>query len=272
MPNKRFSPPPFECPHSLSILFLGDVVGPASVAKIKKHLPQMKKEWKLDFIAVNGENADCFGMNANSAQTLLNSEIDVVTGGNHTLKAFSIHKVLNKKPQILRPHNLGSDKTPGNGVITISHPKGDICVINLAGQVYMENADNPFNAVDTLLQQNPARYYLVDFHAEATGEKISLAHHLDGRVSLAVGTHTHVQTADARILPKGTGTITDLGICGSSSSILGMKPEGILHYNIHHLPSKFVPSGKDIHFQGIFACLDPETGNCLKLKRINIDV
>ncbi|MBU1240686.1 YmdB family metallophosphoesterase, partial [Myxococcota bacterium] len=159
------------------ILLLGDVMGLAGVKAVTRLVPELRERWNLDFVVVNGENSNGFGMIPESAGNLLRHGVDVLTGGNHTLRPSAIHSVLANNPRVLRPHNLGGPKTPGRGVGIYENPKGSVAVINLIGQVFMEPSDSPFNAFDTLYDQvkDQVRFVIVDFHAEATGEKVTLA-------------------------------------------------------------------------------------------------
>ncbi len=275
MPGSLTSPDDLPSGSGFRMLLLGDVMGMAGVKAVTRILPDLRRDWGLDFVIVNGENSNGFGMIPESATNLLRSGVDVLTGGNHTLRPSAIHGVLEKNPRVLRPHNLGSATTPGRGFGVYESPGGvPVAVINLIGQVFMEPADSPFNAFDTIYAEvsSQAPLVIVDFHAEATGEKVALAHHCDGRASFIGGTHTHVPTADARILPGGTGAITDLGLCGASDAIIGMEPEAILGKSRHAIPSRFNPARGQVHLQGVLAFLDPTSGKTLDVLRVDLPI
>lgn len=211
----------------MNILCLGDVVGANGCDALRQRLPTLKKLKNIKLTIVNGENsAEGNGITPSSAEHLFTSGVDVITGGNHTFRRKEIHNMLEENQFLLRPANTPSSH--GKGLCIVDMGFVIAAVINLTGIAYMDAGDNPYQAADRLIEQaklSGARVIVVDFHAEATGEKKALAYYLDGRVSALVGTHTHVQTADLQILPKGTGYITDLGMCGPKHSVLGIKPE-----------------------------------------------
>lgn len=216
----------------MRILAVGDVCYSAGVKTALRVLPTLKREKGIDLIIVNGENsADGNGITPQSADMLFAAGADVITGGNHTLRRREVHTLLDENRYLLRPHNI--DAKYGTGYCLIDMGRCQAAAINLSGQVYLESqkAQNPFLAADMLIERaksDGARLIFVDFHAEATSEKRALGLYLDGRVSAVFGTHTHVQTADAQILPKGTGYITDLGMTGVVNSVLGVKSEIII--------------------------------------------
>jgi 2',3'-cyclic-nucleotide 2'-phosphodiesterase len=265
-------PSPFTDPEGFRLLMLGDVMGSAGLNSVVKLLPRLKSDWNLDFIVVNGENSDGFGMVPDSAKKLLNCGVDVLTGGNHTFRPKAIYKFLDSSNQILRPYNLGSKKTPGRGFNIYDTPKGRVVVINLIGQIFMDPANNPFHAFDEieeLIKKKDVKYIIIDFHGEATGEKVAFARYVDGRASVVAGTHTHVQTSDERILNRGTAAITDLGLCGSKDSIIGMQPEAILKKSVHSLPSRLNPAKKNCSIQGVTVLLDSMSGKPLIISRVD---
>ncbi len=265
------APLPFE-ESGYRVLMLGDVMGLGGVNAVAKLLPELRQRWALDLVVVNGENANGFGMIPKSADTLLSAGAHVLTGGNHSLRPSGFQKMLMGSKPVLRPHNLGSTKTPGRGALIVEAGERRVGVINLVGQVYMDPADNPFHAFDQLYEElhTTTDYIIVDFHAEASGEKVAFALHCDGRAALVCGTHTHIPTADERILPGGTGAITDLGLCGSLDSIIGMEPGPIFGKSLHAIPSRLTPARTNIHLQGIVAFLDQNRPICKRILRLDI--
>lgn len=205
----------------MKILFIGDVVGTTGMKALKKHLPDMKSEFKPNIIILNGENSDKgFGITQKIYKEFMSLGVHVVTLGNH---AFSKAELVDfiEGSNIIRPINYGAS-VPGYGYKTVNYNGQTVTVVNLMGRIFMgDPLDNPFTLMDALLEELDSDYIIVDFHAEATSEKIALAHYLDGRVTAVLGTHTHVPTADAMIFPKGTMYITDVGMSGSKYGVLG---------------------------------------------------
>ncbi len=214
----------------MKILCLGDVVSEAGIVAVEKHLRALKKETAADFVIVNGENAaPGNGIDKNSMERLLAAGADAVTGGNHSFQKKTAGAVLEEMERVLRPANLGD--TFERGWCRLEGRQRDLLVINLQGMLSLPEIQNPFVYIDNLLAeiQTPRDITVVDFHAEATSEKQAMGYHLDGRVSLLFGTHTHVPTADEQILQNGTAYITDIGMCGPSYSILGKAVGPALH-------------------------------------------
>ena len=209
----------------MNVLCIGDIIGRSGAETVAAQLPYLKKDYAIDFVIANAENSTTGnGINRDRADFLLDHGIDILTMGNHTFQKKNIFPLLEEGYPIVRPLNMPK-KTAGTGCIVKTVQDKKIAVINLIGRVYMSPADCPFSAVDDLLSTLEADYIFVDFHAEATSEKAALAWFLDGRVTAVFGTHTHVQTADEKILPKGTGFITDIGMCGAVNSVLGIKKD-----------------------------------------------
>ncbi len=236
----------------IKILALGDVVGPGAVQTVRSNLWSIRRELGVCFAVVNGENsADSNGIDVKSAETLIRSGADVVTTGNHVFKRREIREYLDDNANIVRPANFPSDVS-GRGHTVISTPNGRFLVMNLLGNSYMEPMACPFRTADAILKSEKGKYDIsvLDFHAESTSEKIALSHYLDGRVDVIFGTHTHVQTADERVMPKGTGYITDLGMCGADNSVLGIKKEKIIEKFITQYPVKFDIETDDITLHG----------------------
>lgn len=223
----------------MNILAVGDIVGAVGCDMFAEHIDALKKQYAIDFCIVNAENAcENNGITRRSAERLLECGADVLTLGNHTFRQKDAVNLLANNRQIVRPVNF-PEGTVGNGVVVAEKNGKKIAVINALGRVYMESMDCPFRGIDKVLAGLNADYVFVDFHAEATSEKISMGWHLDGRVTAVFGTHTHVQTADAKVLPKGTGYITDLGMTGPVYSCLGVKKEITLERFLTNMPRRF---------------------------------
>ncbi len=261
---------------NIKVLFVGDVCGSIGCDMLEKHLRKLKKENEIDFTVVNGENsADGNGITRNSAARLLNMGADVVTGGNHSFRREEMLSVYEENPYILRPHNL-KQYDFGSGYCVVDKGRYRIAVINLSGRIYLERleADNPFIEADALIErakQDGAGVILVDFHAEATSEKRAMGFYLDGTVSVVVGTHTHVQTADSQILPKGTGYITDLGMTGPKQSVLGVKSDIIINRLRDNDMSKFELADGSCAINGCIFEIDEKTGKTLSVKSIMVE-
>lgn len=236
----------------MKILAIGDVVGPASIEYLAHRLGKMRDKFALDLIAVNGENASVGnGLSRADAEALLSAGADVITTGNHVWQKFDLRDYLDDSPYIVRPANYPPDN-PGSGSTIIDAAGRRILVMNVAGIVYGEPLADPFDAVEGMLRQNEGRYdvSILDIHAETTSEKRAISTFFDGRINIVWGTHTHVQTSDAQILPGGTAFITDLGMTGPKDSILGVKSELIIRKLRTHMPVKFEIAGGDIRGEG----------------------
>lgn len=217
----------------MRVLTVGDVCGMAGTRAILRILPRLKRERNIDFTVVNGENSAVGnGITPESAEMIFSAGADVITGGNHTLRRREVHNLLDENPRLLRPHNIPTQY--GSGFCLVDLGRCTAAVINVSGQIYLSEtkAENPFLCVDTLVKKaksEGAGPIFVDVHAEATSEKRAMGFYLDGRVAAVFGTHTHVLTADAQVLPHGTGYITDIGMTGSEQSVLGVKSEIIIN-------------------------------------------
>ncbi|MDD6266152.1 MAG: TIGR00282 family metallophosphoesterase [Clostridia bacterium] len=237
----------------MKILAVGDVVGITAVEYLEKRLRRFAAENGVDAIIVNGENAsNGNGLSKNDAERLLNIGADVVTTGNHVWQKSDIRAFLDETPYVLRPANY-PPAAPGSGSTVIDVGLKRLLVVNLMGVSYLEPLESPFDTLDKILRENEGKYdfSVVDFHAEATGEKGALANCFDGRIDAIFGTHTHVQTNDARVLPGGTCFITDVGMTGSLDSILGVKKECIIKKLRYHLPVRFEQADTDIRANGV---------------------
>lgn len=252
----------------MRVLALGDVVGQAGCEALLRRLPGIKSEHKIDLCIANGENsAEGNGVLPCSAAMLQSAGVDVITTGNHGLRRREIYELMDENTGILRPANYHAS-AHGYGYFIYDMLSYRVAVINLQGTVYMDNIDNPFDCIDRLLTELDASVKIIDFHAEATSEKLAMGYHLDGRASLLFGTHTHVQTADERVYPHGLGYITDAGMCGPAESVLGVKPELALRRFLTHLPTRFDNADGDCQICGVVAEISELTGECTKIYRI----
>ncbi len=259
----------------MRILAVGDVCGSIGCEYVRKILPTLKREYKIDMVIINAENsADGNGITPDSANYLLNIGADVLTGGNHSLRRAEVYDFLDTNDYVLRPHNL-PDAQNGKGYCLVDFGKTQVAVINLSGKIYLErlNASCPFAAADELIEKaklDGAKIIVVDFHAEATSEKRALGLYLDGKVSAFFGTHTHVQTSDSQILEGGTGYITDLGMTGPIDSVLGVKKEIIINRLKNNDMSKFELANGKCMLNGCVFDIDEKTGKTDYIERIYI--
>jgi metallophosphoesterase (TIGR00282 family) len=272
----------------LKVIAIGDVVGEPGLLSLERELPGLIRDNGADFAMVNGENAaDGFGMTPESLHRILHAGADVVTSGNHIWEKKDFRPFLDTEERLLRPGNYPG-KSPGRGWIVLQKAGFSWLVINLQGREYMSAIDCPFRAFDEIIDAGrgastglataPAEtagthpMVLVDFHAESTREKEALGYYLDGRASLVVGTHTHVQTADERVLPKGTGYITDLGMTGVQDAIIGMDKKICLDrvrtQVLYRMEVAKESCGSDCGVRGLIAELDPQSGRAVSVKRI----
>ncbi|MHA8138376.1 TIGR00282 family metallophosphoesterase, partial [Lactobacillaceae bacterium Scapto_B20] len=216
----------------MRLLFIGDTVGNIGVEMLQEYLPKLKKDLKPQITVVNGENATSVGRGISHKvyKQIMNSGADVITLGNHAWNNAEIMDFIDDTPNLIRPANYPGPNVPGKGYTTVNVNGKQVAIINLQGLVYMDNLNNPFDTIDKILAQlkDTVDYIMVDFHAEITSEKLAMARYLDGRISALVGTHTHVQTNDARVLSGGTAFMTDAGMTGPYESILGMQTDLIL--------------------------------------------
>lgn len=257
----------------LRILFLGDIVGEPGRRAVIDQLPSLRKDLRLDFIIVNGENAaGGRGITPRIAIDLLRAGAAVITTGDHVWDQAEIVDHLPTEPRLLRPINY-PEGTPGQGSVVLDTPKGRVAVIQAQGRSFMQPPlENPFLAVEAeaaRLRADGVLSIFVDFHAETTSEKIALAWALDGKVSAVVGTHTHVQTADERILPSGTGALTDAGMCGPDDSVLGRAPESVVWRFRTGMPTRFPIASGPVRLCGALVDIDPLDGRCLAISRLN---
>lgn len=258
----------------MNVLFIGDVVGAPGRRALEELLSRVVDRHFIDLVITNCENASGgLGITPVIADQLLALGIDVLTSGNHIWKHKEILPYLEATDRLLRPANYPPG-TPGQGLSLVETAAGEkAAVLNLEGRVFMNPLECPFRTVDTLLATIPpqVKIIIVDMHAEATSEKQALGWHLDGRVSAVVGTHTHVQTADERILPGGTGYITDAGMTGPVDSVIGMKKEIILERFLSQLPQPFKVATQNIQLQGVIVKINPQ-GRCQEINRLHLSL
>lgn len=254
----------------MKILFIGDIVGRPGRQIVELFLPGLKREYKIDLVIANGENASGgVGIAPHNAKTLLNAGVDFFTSGNHIFQSRDYEELFETFPGIIRPANY-PDFIPGKGYKVIDLSKNlQVAVINLIGRTFMQPVDCPFLKVDQILSEldKNIRIRIVDFHAEATSEKIAMGIYLNGRVSAVLGTHTHVQTADEQILDKGTAYITDVGMAGPVNSVIGVEQDSILKRFLTGLPVKFTVARGPARLDYVVMDIDNSTGKAVKIER-----
>ncbi len=252
----------------MRVLFIGDVIGKPGRHAVAALVPRLREELRLDVVIANGENAAAGrGLTTKTAKELFDGGVDLLTSGNHIWDQAEIIPHLDREPRILRPANY-PEGVPGRGAGAF----GALNVVNLMGRTFMYEIDDPFRAADRILDTLPNDApILVDMHAEATSEKVAIGVYLDGRVSAVVGTHTHVPTADQRILPKGTAYVTDAGMCGPLDSVIGVEPEGVLRRFLTGMPAKFVVAEKSraVQFNSVMISIDDATGRACGIERVD---
>ena len=251
------------------VLAVGDVVGAPGMEQIRRRLRPLKRKLGADFVVVNGENASVVGITPGQAEDILDAGADVITLGNHSFAKREITDYLDESNRIIRPANY-APQVPGKGWTVLESRFGDVALIDLIGRCNMDyGPDNPFLMIEKILGQVEAKFILVEIHAEATSEKLAMGYMLDGRVSAVWGTHTHVPTADARVLPKGTGYVTDLGMTGPRDSVLGIRPELSIAKFRGDLPERYRWAEGKAKLEGVLFTLDSETGKCLRAERVD---
>jgi metallophosphoesterase (TIGR00282 family) len=256
----------------MKILFLGDVMGRAGRRAINENLSKLREAWKLDFVVVNGENATSgMGLSGAHAKALLDAGADCLTLGDHAFDQKDMLSYIEQEPRIIRPLNF-SKNAPGKGFKLFTAKNGrKVLVTQALGQVFMKRPfDDPFSALDQVLKTHPlggmASAIIVDIHCEATSEKMATGHWCDGRASLVVGTHTHVPTSDAMILPKGTAYLSDAGMCGDYHSVIGMEKTEPLRRFITGMPKeRFTPANGEATLSGVYVETDDRTGRATRI-------
>jgi len=257
----------------VKLLFIGDIIGKPGRQVISRELHRLVDRYMVDLVIANGENAaGGFGITEDTANELYKCGIDVLTSGNHIWDKKDSLSFINRAEKLLRPANY-PDGTPGRGSALFTTAGGaKVAVLNLEGRVFMNNLECPFRTADREIPQlyTETPIIFVDFHAEATSEKASLGWYLDGRVSALIGTHTHIQTADERILPGGTAYLTDAGMTGGFDSVIGVKKEEAITKFLSQLPVKFDVAKNSLRLNGVVIVVDEQTGKALSIERINI--
>ncbi len=254
----------------MKILAIGDIVGLAALEYVKVQLWRLRREKCIDFVVANGENVcEIHGIGADEARALLSYGVDLITLGNHVWNRKDIGPFLESSEEIIRPCNYPSGN-PGNGYTILNVNGWRVLCINASGCVYMEPLNSPFEAVDRILEREKGNYdlSLLDFHAEATSEKLAMGYYFDGRIDVIFGTHTHVQTADERILPGGTGYITDLGMTGPADGILGTERECVIRKFLTKMPQKFQMAEGSVVGNGAIFEYDTDKKRVISVERI----
>jgi len=255
----------------MKILFIGDTVGKAGSAVVHQHLKHLQEELAIELTILNCENAAAgFGITPKIADEFFDWGIDVLTSGNHIWDKKEIMPYLSKNPRILRPANYPPDN-PGRGLAVLkTRSEQEVAVLNLQGRVFMPATDDPFRVADAELARIPKhiKVIFVDMHGEATSEKVAMGWYLDGRVSAVIGTHTHIPTADSKILPGGTAYQTDAGMSGPFYSVIGVIKEDVIRRFLTSIPDKFESASQDAQLNGVFVEVDSGTGKARRIERI----
>ena len=255
----------------MKVLAVGDVCGKAGMEHLRRTLRVVQRTYGVDFTVVNGENANVVGVTPDQCEELLNAGADVITLGNHTWVRWEMRDYLEDTPRVLRPLNFAA-RCPGRGEGVFETSFGPVRVLNAMGRYGLDaNTDNPFPILDRLLSDRGVTISLLDFHAEATSEKIAMGYLLEGRASAVWGTHTHVQTSDCCVLPGGTGYITDLGMTGPIRSVLGIDPRQSIDRFLGEPPRRYRPGEGPCKMECALFTIDPETGRCLRAEALRVE-
>jgi 2',3'-cyclic-nucleotide 2'-phosphodiesterase len=254
----------------LTILFVADVVGHPGREAVKALLPKLKNELAPDLVVLNGENAaGGFGLTAKIAAELQSAGADVITSGNHVFAQKEFVGELPALERVLRPANY-PPQAPGKGSVLVQAAGHDVLVMNLMGRIFLENLDDPFRAADSILAEHPdVKVVFCDMHAEATSEKTAMGWYLDGRVSAVVGTHTHIATADARVLSGGTAYVTDVGMVGPRDGCIGMDKDVVIQRFLTGIPNRFVVASGTVTFNSVLVTINPSSGRATSIQRID---
>lgn len=257
------------------ILFIGDIVGKPGRELVRRGLPAIVRQRHIDLVIANGENAAAgFGITPDLADDLFSYGVHVITGGNHSWDKKEILPYIDERPRLLRPANFPAG-VPGRGRVVVEAANGvSVAVINAMGRVFMTAIDDPFTVVPQQIDAvaGEARLVFVDFHAEATSEKVAMGWHLDGRVAAVVGTHTHVATADGRVLPKGTAYVTDVGMTGPHDSVIGVERRAVIQRFLTGLPQRFETAVDNPRMNAVIVTADETTGRATALDRLDLSL
>jgi len=250
------------------ILVIGDIIGRPGRAAIRELVPDLRHQYQFDLVIANAENAaGGIGLTSSTARELLDADVDILTSGNHIWAQKEIIPYLDGEMPILRPLNYPPG-VPGRGYII----SGQVMVVNLIGRTFIGNFDCPFQTMDQLLAEHKIPVIIVDFHAEATSEKVAMGRYLDGRVSAVLGTHTHVGTIDTQLLPQGTAYVTDIGMTGPADSIIGDDTEAVLQRFLTGIPYRLSVGKGKVAFNGVMVRIDEESGRAISIDRIHKEV
>ena len=259
----------------MRILFIADIFGAPGRRAVEQTLPAIREQHGIDLVVANAENAaDGVGVTSRIATRLFAAGVDAITLGNHAFRQKEVYPFLEADQRIVRPANYAFN-APGRGLAVVAAPDGTrVAVLNLIGQMYLDASRSPFEAVNGLVAEARAQapVVLIDFHAEATSEKVGLARMLDGSVTAVIGTHTHVQTNDARVLPGGTGYLTDAGMTGPHDSVIGVRTELVLRRFVTGLPVRFEPADGDVRIEGAVIDCDPGSGRATAVETYRLSV
>lgn len=258
----------------MKLLFIGDIVARTGRDLVKRAVRPLVRAHALDLVIANGENATGgAGLTRSSAEEIFKAGVEVITGGNHTWDKREILEFIDKEPRIVRPANYPPG-TPGRGSTVVQTGSGiSVGVVNVMGRVFLSTIEDPFAAAEreiALVREQGAQVVFVDVHAEVTSEKIALSWFLDGRATAVIGTHTHVQTADERILPGGTACLTDAGMTGPHDGVIGMDRDGVIARFRTGLPVRFEPASGDPRLNGVIVTADPATGRATAIERVSL--
>ncbi len=256
----------------LKVLFIGDIVGAPGLSLLETLLPSLISKYEAQFVIANGENShEGMGINEEIIRTLYGLGVHVITGGNHSFAKWKIYPYMKTDPRLLRPMNYPRGAHGfGYGIYDIPGTSHKIGVVNLQGRTYMQPIDDPFRAADWVIEKirEETSAIFIDFHAEATAEKVAFGWYVDGKASVVAGTHTHIPTADARILPKGLGYITDVGMTGPYESVIGMDKDTAIKRFLLQTPHKYKTANGDNRICGLFTKIDPDTGRCTYIEPV----
>jgi metallophosphoesterase (TIGR00282 family) len=256
----------------MKILFIGDIIGRPGRGALRAHLKKLVERYEVDMVIANAENAaGGFGITEKSAAELFDMGVHVLTSGNHIWDKKEAVSYLDKEDRVLRPFNYPPG-APGKGSLLYPIAGKTVAILNLQGRVFMPNIDCPFRAADEEIKNLSKKtgIIIVDIHAEATSEKVALGHYLDGRVSAVIGTHTHVQTADEKILPKGTAYITDVGMTGPENSTIGVRNEQVLERFLYQIPTRFEVAKGPTVLSAVVVDVDDDTGRATSIQRLQL--